>query len=319
MKKFSELALVLASAALLLTGCGRTKLTVSDHHLKADGLAVVIKGETNQKKVSYQIDDAAKKTVKAQNSAYTVMVPVQTSKQTVHLSAGAKKQTVTVDAVKSLGSYAKIKQAFDQGLVLTKLSAKDQQALMGLQKQGQQLKADQQKIAAKVAADQKAIAQKQDPAAVADLQKQAQAGAKLKAAAQKLQQQQAVLQPKLVQAQQAVKDQQLPATAKDGIHNLQKNKEFLLRANVDDQKVNALAVAVPVKVMKNQAKAKDFILKFSTLAAAVGADPKDVLKQFKKNMNADKSSQTTIKSIHSNGVTFSIGLSADQLYIYLLK
>lgn len=319
MKKFSELALVLASAALLLTGCGRAKLTVSDHYLKADGLAVVIKGETNQKRVSYQIGDAAKKTVKSQNSAYTVMVPVQTNKQTVHLSAGSKKQTVTVDAVKSLGSYAKIKQAFDQGLVLTQLSAKDQKTLMGLQQQGQKLKADQQKIAAKVAADQKAIAQNQDPEAVADLQQQAQAGAKLKAAAQSLQQQQAAIQPKLVQAQQAVKDQQLPVTAKDGIHNLQKNKEFLLRANVNDQKVNALAVAVPVKVMKNKAKAKDFILKFSTLASAVGADPKDVLKQFKKNMDTDKSSQTTIKTIHSNGVTFSIGLSADQLYIYLLK
>lgn len=319
MKKFGGLVLTLAAIALLLAGCGRDKLTVADHHLKADGLSVVIKGETNQDQVTYQIGNGPKKTVKPKSSSYTVMVPVQTNKQTVHLTAGSQKETVTVAKTKALGSYTKIKQTFEQGLIMTKLSTKDQQTLMALQKKGQQLKLASKKVQQSIAADQKALAEKQDAKAAADLQKQAQAGVKLKQEAQTLQQQQAALQPKLARAKQAVKKQQLPATVKDGIHNLQKDKDFLLRANVKNETVNALAIAVPVKTMKDKAKAKDFIVKFSTLASAVGADPKDVLKQFKKQLDSKKSTKTNIKSIHSKGVDFSIGLSADQLYIYVLK
>lgn len=319
MKKLSRLALVLAFAALFLTGCGQDKLSVSDHHLEADGLAVVIKGKTNQDRVSYQIDNGPKKSVKSDSSAYTVMVPVQEKEQTVHLTAGSQKETVKVAKTKPLGSYSQIKQKYDQGLVITKLSAKDQKAVMAMQKQGQQLKEQQARIQKKVAADQKAVAQSQDQKAAADLQKQAQAGAKLKQEARELQQQQKDLKPKLAQAEKAAKKDQLPAKAKDGIHDLQQQKDFRLRANVTGDKVNALAVIVPVKTMKNKTQARDFILKFSTLASVVGADPKEVLKQFKKQMNTDRSTKTTTKSIHSKGVDFRIGISADHLYIYLLK
>ncbi|WP_270333472.1 hypothetical protein [Ligilactobacillus acidipiscis] len=319
MKKISVLVLALASAALFLTGCGQDQLSVSNHHLKADGLAVVIKGKTNQERVTYQIDNGSKKTVKPESSAYTVMIPVQEKAQTVHLKAGSQKETVRVDKTQPLGNYSQIKQKFDQGLVLTKLSAQDQKAVMSMQKQAQQLKAQQAEIQKKVATDQKAVAQSQDQQAAADLQKQAQAGEKLKQEAQQLQQKQAVLKPKLAQAQEAAKKDQLPTQAKNGIHDLQKKKNFQLRANVKDEKVNALALVVPTKAMKNKTQARDFILKFSMLSSAVGADPKAVLKQFKKQMNTNKSTKTTAKTIHSNGVDFSIGISADHLYIYLLK
>ncbi len=319
MKKISGLVIALASVALLLTGCGQDRLSVADHHLKADGLAVMIKGKTNQDRVAYQIDDGKKKTVKPESSAYTIMIPVQNKEQTVHLTAGTQKKTVKVDKTKPLAEYTQLKQKFDQGLVMTKLSAKDQKAAMSLQKKGQQLKEKQKEIESKVAADQKAVAQSQDQKAAADLKKQAQAGQQLKQDAKDLKQQQETLAPKLKRAQTTTKDEQLPDKAKNGIHDLQSKKNFQLRANVSDEKVNALAVIVPVKTMKDEDQAQEFIMKFSTVASAVGAEPKDVLKQFKKQMDTDKSTKTTAKTIHSNGVSFSIGISADHLYIYLLK
>lgn len=318
MKKISGIAGAFLAVTLLLAGCGRAKLSVSDQHLKADGLAVTIKGETNQDHVTYQINHGSKKNARVKQSAFTVMVPVQTKKQTVQLTAGSQKETVTVGKVKALGKYTAIKRSYDQGLVMTHLSSKDQQTLDALGKKGQQLKKQSQLVQQKVAAAKKKLAQG-DSAAALELQEQATAGQKLQQQAAELQKQQSALQPKLAQAKKATKDDRLPNSAQAGIHNLVDQKNFLLRANVKGDQVNALVLAVPVKAIKDKAQAKTFFTKFALISSSVGADPQAVMKQFKKQSDSKQSTKTTAKTIHSNGVAFSIGISSDRLYIYLNK
>ena len=319
MRKFIGFILALVSLMLFLAGCGQDKLSVSSHHIQADGLAVVIKGKTNTGQVSYQIDGGKKKAVKVKNSSFIVMVPVLDKVQKVHLTAGLKKQTVKIDKTKSLGQYLQIKQKYEQGLVMSQLSEKGQKKIQTLSKQGHQLERKQQQFKKKAAADKAAMA-RGDALAKADLQKQGEATVQLKQEGQSLQKQQSQIQPALKQAQEKVKADRLPNHLPNGIHTLLNTRNFMLRANATHGDVNALALAVPVKAMRDKAQAKSFIVKFSLVASAVGADSKYVLQQFKKQLvNNKKSTKTTAKTIHSKGIDFSIGVSEDKMYIYLLK
>ncbi|MGF2384799.1 hypothetical protein [Lentilactobacillus otakiensis] len=307
MKKLFGLLVAAASLMLILSGCGKPTLTVSDHHLSANALAVTLKGKSNQKQVDYTVNGGAKKTVKTNSGAFVISVPTKDYQQTVKLSTDGKHQTVTVAKADVVGSYQKMRTSYNQALTGAALPKKDQELAQGMAKQAAQL-------------EKQAAALKSSKATgMAAMQEKAQKAAALQKQAAKLKQTQAQLAPAMKKAQASVKDQLLPANPKSGIHNLISTDKMTLRANLAGDKVLGMAMMVPVSSLKHKKDLKPFIMSFSILTDSVGGNAKHALKEFQKSAKAKKSTSTTAPIFHSNGITFSLGYSTSTLYVFVTK
>lgn len=318
MKKLVKIGMAAALLVLGLAGCGRPNLAVDHHHLNPDGLGVVIKGQSKHQSVSYQVDNGKKQTEKTHNGTFALTVPAKTTTQKVVFTAGGTKKAVTVGKAQSIITYPKLQQKYNQAITAMALSQSDRQKAVAMQKQAAALKQQQQQLVAKIAADKKKLAAG-DTSAAADLKAQAAKGAQLKAQGKKLQATGASVQAAMKRAKSKVSDQLLPANGKPGVHNLVTTKDVTIRTNLDHNQVVGVALMVPVSAMKNKQQAKKFITSFSVLADSAGANAKKIMKDFQKQAKSSKTSQTTNKTLRSNGISFQIGYSATTLYIYMTK
>ncbi|WP_459127868.1 hypothetical protein [Latilactobacillus curvatus] len=275
----------------LLAGCGTTKLTTTKTNYRQNGMVAVVKGSTTKKAdLQYRINHNHFQKATVKDGTYVIQVPTTTNKQTVTVQAKANGKTVqkkvTIAAGTSVGQYAKIAAQYNQALIGMALSKADQTKAQELQKQAAAAKAGQL------------------------------APANLMTLKQRQQEVQAAMQ----QAQQAQKDQLLPTTPKNGVTEWVATKHVTIRGSVDNQDVMGMTLITPVKALKDKAALKDFGTSFALIAQATGADSKKVMSEFsdytKKNK---KGSQTTMKTIESNGVKFNTGFSTRDLYIYITK
>lgn len=307
MKKLFGLLVAAASLMLILSGCGKPTLTVSDHNLSANSLAVTLKGKSNQKQVDYTVNGGATKTVKTNSGAFVISVPTKDYQQTVKLTADGKHQTVTVAKANVIGSYQKMRTSYNQAMTGAALPEKDQKLAQGMAKQAAQLKKQATELKSGKATSMAAMQEKAQKAAA--LQKQAAT----------LKQTQAQLAPAMKKAKASVKDQLLPANPQNGIHNLISTDKMTLRANLAGDKVLGMAMMVPISSLKHKKDLKPFIMSFSILTDSVGGNAKHVLKEFQKSAKAKKSTSTTAPKFYSNGITFSLGYSTSTLYVFVTK
>ncbi|MBZ1504990.1 hypothetical protein JYG89_06170 [Latilactobacillus curvatus] len=275
----------------LLAGCGTTKLTTIKTNYRQNGMVAVVKGSTTKKAdLQYRINHNHFQKATVKDGTYVIQVPTTTNKQTVTVQAKANGKTVqkkvTIAAGTSVGQYAKIAAQYNQALIGMALSKADQTKAQELQKQAAAAKAGQ--------------------LAPADLMT--------------LKQRQQEVQAAMQQAQQTQKDQLLPTAPKNGVTEWVATKHVTIRGSVDSQDVMGMTLITPVKALKDKAALKDFGTSFALIAQATGADSKKVMSEFsdytKKNK---KGSQTTMKTIESNGVKFNTGFSTSDLYIYITK
>jgi len=285
--------LAIASLGLLgvLAGCGQAQLTTSKTNYQQNGMVAVVKGTAAKKAtLTYQIDQAKAKKVTVKSGTYVIQVPATTQKQTVTIKAKTAQKTttkkVTVAAGKTLGDYRTVVGTYNQALVGMALSKDDQAKAQSLQKQTQALKDGQ------ATADQ-----------LPELQTTQQA-----------------VQAAMIKAQQTQAKQLLPTKVDDGVQQLLKTKNTTIRANVQDDQILGLTLIAPVKALENKAALKEFGISFTLLAKATGADATKVMHEFEQfTKKSQKDNQTTMKTIHSNGVNFNTGFSASDLYIYITK
>lgn len=307
MKKLFGLLVAAASLMVILSGCGKPTLTVSDHQLSANALAVTLKGKSNQKQVEYTVNGGAKKTVKTNSGAFVISVPIKDYQQTVKLSTDGKHQTVTVAKADVVASYQKMRATYNQAMTGAALSKNDQQLAQKMAKLGAQVKKESQTL------------KSGKPTSVAAMQKKAQQAAALQKQAAQLKTMQAQLAPAMKKAKADVKDQLLPANPQNGVSNLITTKKMTLRTNLVGDKVLGMAMMVPVSSLKHKKDLKPFIMSFSILTDSVGGNAKHVLKEFQKQAKAKKSTSTTAPKFHSNGLMFSIGYSTSTLYVFITK
>lgn len=111
----------------------------------------------------------------------------------------------------------------------------------------------------------------------------------------------------------------LPMTQKNGLVDFYNHNGIRIRANVQNQQVVGIAYVFPVKYMKDKTKMKDFAMRLTVLSTAVGADGKQVLKDYQKLAKDAQSGQTTVDNIHNKGITFETSFSDKGLYMYLVK
>lgn len=283
MKKLGSLFVGLA-AVLTLAGCG-TKLSTSKTTYSNSGMVAIVKGDASGKSVSYQADTESGKTP-VNDGKFTFTIPMTTKQQKVTIKAGDETVHATVKAAKSLGDYTTIAKKYNQAIIATALPA-------DIQKQLQTAATQKQPTAQEIAA--LPVAQQQQIVA-----------------------QQKALQAAIKTATAKTKDQQLP-TSVSGLKQALNAAGGKLRVNVQDGQLISATQIAPIKDMKNKSKQAQFGQMFGLLANAVGADAKKVGKDFQKALKDQDGSNTTIKTIKSNGVKFDVGASADDLFIYVTK
>ncbi|WP_082617861.1 hypothetical protein [Lactobacillus selangorensis] len=296
MKKWLAGIAGLAMAALL-SGCGSIKLTTTKTNYQPSGMVAVVKGETNKNaKVTYTVDGGQQKKAAVKSSGYAVEIAPTTKKQTVKITAKnggqTTSKTVYVAAAKSLGSYAKIAKNYNQIVTATALPAATQKQLQEQQAQS----SSTSKAAAAAQAAQMTAAQKQAMA-----------------------QQQQALAAQMKAAKQKTADQQLPTNPKNGVSKLLDQKDDKIYGNVENNQLIGATLFIPMKSFKSKTGQKNFGTTFALLAQAFGAKPKEVMKQFSKATKNQKSTQTTMKTIKSNGVKFDTGVATNGIYIYITK
>lgn len=283
MKKIATLTAALG-LTLVLAACGQQlKPTKTSYGQK--GLVAVVKGDASgSAHVKYSADTASGKAA-INGGTFAITLPVSDKKQDVQLSVGDKKQTVSVKAAKAFGTYQDAANKYNQAVIAMALPA-------DVQKQAQSAQSMTKAKLAALPAAQRAAAM----------------------------QQMQTVQAAFAKAKAATKDQQLPTNASAGISQVLKTNTVKVRANVaKDGKLIGYAVIVPVKAMKNKTKAKEFGITLGLLGNSVGADTKKVMKKFSNETKGQSKSQTTMKTIKSNGVKFDIGFSTTDLYIYITK
>lgn len=318
LKKRIGIAITAVLLTLGIAGCGRPNLSVNHHDLKPDGLGAVIKGQSRHQAITYRVDQGPKQTEKTHNGSFALTIPAKATDQKITLSAGGTTQTVKLAKAKPVIAYTNLQKKYNQALTATALSKQDRQKAITLQKQGAKLKQQQQAITKTVAIEKKKLAAG-DTRAASQLARQAKKAIALKSQTAKLQATSAEVTAAMHQAKQRVKNQLLPTKSRDGIHNLVSTKDIKIRTNTDRQQVVGLALMVPVNALKNKTQAKKFAVSFSILADSAGANAKKLMKQFQKQTNSSKTSKTTNKALHSNGLVFRVGYSTTTLYIYITK
>lgn len=275
-------AMIGLGVLLTLTACGN-KLTTTKTTYKQSGLVAVVKGDASgSDKISYKINGTTKKS-KINGGTFAITIPVTDKQQNVQLKVADKTATVKIKAGKTLGNYKAVATKYNQAVIGSALPASVQKAMTAKQPTKAQ-------IAQMTPVQQMALATKAKE-----------------------------LKAEFAKATAATKDKQLDATAKTGITEVLSNKNAVIRANVADNQVVGFALIVPVKAMKNKQQAKEFGTTLALLGNAAGANAKTVMKKFAKAVKDQNDSQTTMKTIKSNGVKFDVGFSTTKLYIYLTK
>ncbi|MCI1284366.1 MAG: hypothetical protein LKG24_07240 [Lacticaseibacillus songhuajiangensis] len=283
MKKLASITAAL-SLTLVLAACGQQlKPTKTSYGQK--GLVAVVKGDASgSDHVKYSTGDT-KGESKINGGTFAITLPVTDKQQNVKLSVGSKKETVKIKSATALGNYKDSASKYNQAVIGMALPASVQK----------QAKSAQTMTKAKLAA----LPMAQRVAAMKQLQ---------------------TVQAAMAKAKTATKDSQLPASADEGITQVLKAGKVKVRANVTKSgKLMGYAVIVPVKSMKNKTEAKQFGITLGLLGNSVGADTQKVMKKFSSETKGQSKSQTTIKTITSNGVKFDIGFSTTDLYIYITK
>jgi hypothetical protein len=283
MKKLASLTAVF-SLTLLLAACGQQlKPTKTSYGQK--GLVAVVKGNASgSDSIKYTTADTQGHS-KINGGTFAITLPVSDKKQTVKLAVGTQKKAVQIKAATALGSYKDAAAKYNQAVIAMALPA-------SVQKQAQ---STQTMTKAKLAA----LPLAERMTAMKQLQ---------------------TVQAALAKAKTATKDAQLPTTADAGISQVLATGKVKVRANVTKQgKLMGYAVIVPVKSMKKKSEAKQFGITLGLLGNSVGADTKKVMKKFSSETKGQSKSQTTMKTIKSNGVKFDIGFSTTDLYIYITK
>lgn len=315
MKKF-RLIFSAVLLSLLLAACGKTTLTVGHQHYATSGMTAVIKGHTNQKRVHFTVNDGTSITRKVYGGAYAITLPAKPYRQTVKIIAGSRQVTTKINKSPAIMTYSKFKSSYNQALMATALSKKDQATALGLQKQAAKLKQQQAKLQAEAKAAQAKL-KAGDTSAQATLAQIGTQGNQLKASAAKLKATQAALAPALAEAKKQVAHQQITAGARDGIYTLKSTKSATVRGNVDNGQLIGATLMVPTSALKSNKAAKSFVTELAVLTNSVGANTKTVLNGFKDKANKENSSQTTTSTIHSKGLDFDLGYSKTTLYIYI--
>ncbi|KRK97436.1 lipoprotein [Secundilactobacillus odoratitofui DSM 19909 = JCM 15043] len=302
--------------SLVLVGCGKASLTVAHKTYSPSGMTAIVKGHSNQKKVTYQVNGAKAKTQTVNGGGYAITLPAKPYQQRVKISAGSQHVTTVVKKSPAIKSYTDFKTAYNQVLMVTALSKKNQTAVTQLQAQAAKLKQQQAQITtAMKSAEAKLKAG--DTSATATITAETQKATQLKASAAKLQQAQAKLAPALKKAKAQVADQTITATGKTGIYNLKKTSTATVRGNIDHGNVIGLTLMVPTSALKSTKAAKSFMTELAVLTNSVGANTKTVLNGFKNKANKKNSNQTTTSTIRSNHIDFDLGYSTSTLYIYI--
>ncbi|ETY73731.1 hypothetical protein [Lactiplantibacillus fabifermentans] len=307
--------------ALVLAGCGSSKMTTTKTTYQGNGLVAAVKGHANTKTVSYKIDGAKAKKATVHDNTFVIQVPTTTARQTVKLTAGSDNQTVHIKAAKSLFTYKKLVNTYNNALIASKMTTKQQAAAKKLQTQAASLKKEQATIQANVKKAKAQIAAGGTSAVTGakTLQAQQTAAAKLQTEAASLQASQKTVAAAMKTAKAKVKDDLLPTKTPRGISNVVTTNDYKLRLNVQSGDVMGAALIVPTTAFKSTTRSKNFGTAFALLASTSGANAKNVTKQFKKETKSNNSSTTTIDPIYSKGVKFSIGVSTSDLYIFMTK
>ncbi|MBT9672332.1 hypothetical protein GPK34_09830 [Secundilactobacillus kimchicus] len=317
MKKRLRFILPMLVLCLLLASCGRPTLSVSHHQVTPDGLAAVINGKSRQSHIAYRINNGTTHQQKTVNGQFSITIPSATTAQRVTLKAGGHQTTVTVTRQTPLVTYQALRETYNQGLAVSALSSKDQRVAEGLALQSASVQSRLSQAQAAIKKAQKRV-KAGDTVARATLNRQLKEAASLKRSVAILGQTKTSLAPAMAKATTATKDDQLPAQPTSGLHNLVTTNKTTIRAALDGDQVTGLALMVPTSQLKGQ-KARHFVTTFSLVAQSVGANAKNVLKQFQKQANGKNTSQTTTPKLHSNGITFSLGYSTSTLYVYITK
>lgn len=315
MKKIS-LLLSAALLSLVLAGCGKPSLSVGHKSYEPSGMTAVIKGHSNQKTVKYQINSGATKKQAVLNGGYAITLPAKPYKQTVKLTAGGQHTSTVIQKSPAIMSYSKFKTAYNQALMATALSKKDQATAMQLQKQGAQLQQQSAKLKAESKTAQARL-KSGDTSAQTTLASLSKQGQQLQAQGAKLKQTQTALAPALAKAKKKVAGDTITAKARTGVYTLKQTANATVRGNVDGDKLIGATLMVPTSSLKSKAAAKTFMTELAVLTGSTGANTQKVLKGFENKANKKNSSQTTTSTIHSKGIDFDLGYSKSTLYIYV--
>lgn len=286
MKKKLAAVLLTGTLGIILAGCSNTKVSTSKTTYQPDGMTAVVKGKTdNQNHLTYQINHGKKQHVSVNDREFVFQVPAADHDQKVTITAenGGKKSsaTVTVKSKKPLAKYQDVQQKFNQVIVMSQIPKQDLQVLQQAQK-----------------------VNLHDPTQLMKNQ------ALLKQAQQ--------AQTKMKQVKSQTVNQQIKATA-TGLTNLIDNDAFTLRANIQDGQLMGGTFIIPTATFKHKEQAKQFGMTFMAFNQAIGADGKQVMKDFRKETKSQNKSQTTSKTIKNNGITYSVGFSKTDLYIYITR
>lgn len=315
MRKFS-LILSAALLSLVLAGCGKASLSVGHKSYAPSGMTAVIKGNSNQKTVQYRINNGTQKQLTVTNDAYAITLPAKPYKQTVKLTAGGRQTSTVIQRSPAIMDYNKFTTAYNQALMATALSKKDQATAMQLQKQG----AEMQQQSAKLKAETKTAQAKLkagDTSAQSNLASLAKQGQQLQTQGAKLKQTQESLAPALAKAKKQVSKDTITAKARTGVYNLKATSKATVRGNVDNGKLIGATLMVPTSSLKSKKAAQTFMTELAVLTGATGANTQHVLKGFENKANKQNSSQTTTSTIRSKGIDFDLGYSKTTLYIYV--
>ncbi len=114
---------------------------------------------------------------------------------------------------------------------------------------------------------------------------------------------------------------QLQLITKNGIITHKKSDGTEWYYNVQDNQLMGIATKFTYKDLKSKTGQKNMATDLMITSKLLGADGKQVLKDFgKQTKNASKNStKTSMKQITSNGVNFNINLSMKEFYLYVTK
>ena len=114
---------------------------------------------------------------------------------------------------------------------------------------------------------------------------------------------------------------QLQLIQKDGIFTHKKNDGTEWYYNVQDNQLMGIATKFSYKDLKSKTGQKNFATDLIIVSKLLGADGKQVLKDFaKQTKNASKNStKTSMSQITSKGINFNINLTTKEFYLYITK
>lgn len=114
---------------------------------------------------------------------------------------------------------------------------------------------------------------------------------------------------------------QLQLIQQNGIFTHKKNDGTSWYYNVQDNQLMGIATKFSYKDLKSKTGQKNFATDLMIVSKLLGADGKQVLKDFsKQTKNASKNStKTSMSQITSKGINFNINLTTKEFYLYITK